>query len=76
MKKRILIITLSLSMTILLNSCGVMFGGSKYQGTIVAKDHPNAEIYVDGKKMGNGQVTALFPRNKELNVELRRRLRT
>ena len=71
MKKRITIIALSMSMAILLNSCGVMFGGSKYQGTIVAKDHPNAEIYVDGKKMGNGQVTALFPRNKELNVELR-----
>jgi hypothetical protein len=26
------------------NSCGVMFGGSRYEGTIVAKDHPNAQI--------------------------------
>lgn len=48
-----------------------MFGGSKYQGTIIAKDHPKADIYVDGKKMGTGQATALFPRNKELTVELR-----
>ena len=71
MKKRISIAALLLSMTVLLNSCGVMFGGSKYQGTIIAKDHPNAEIYVDGKKLGNGQATALFPRNKELKVELR-----
>ncbi|MFT5964896.1 MAG: hypothetical protein ACI9L6_001648 [Flavobacterium sp.] len=71
MKKRISIVVVSLSMLVLLNSCGVMFGGSKYEGTIVAKDRPNAAIYVDGQKMGNGQVTALFPRNKSLNVELK-----
>ena len=64
MKKRISFVALLLSMTVILNSCGVMFGGSKYQGTIIAKDHPNAEIFVDGKKLGNGQATALFPRNK------------
>ena len=58
-------------MTVLLNSCGVMFGGSKYQATIIAKDHPNAEIYVNGKKLGNGQATALFPREKNLIVELK-----
>lgn len=71
MKKRISIVALLLSMTILLNSCGVIFGGSKYQGTIVAKDHPNAEIYVNGKKMGNGQVTGLFRRDESLKVELK-----
>jgi hypothetical protein len=27
--------------------------GSRYEGTIVAKDHPNAQIYVDGQKNGN-----------------------
>lgn len=71
MKKRISVVVVSLSMLILLNSCGVMFGGSKYEGTIVAKDHPNAEIYVNGQKMGNGQVTALFPRDRSLNVEIK-----
>lgn len=71
MKKRITIVAMLLSMTILLNSCGVMFGGSKYQGTIIAKDHPNAEIYANGQKLGNGQATALFPRNKALTVELK-----
>jgi hypothetical protein len=71
MKKRFSVLALSLSMLIFLNSCGVMFGGSRYQGTIVAKDHPNAQIYVDGQKMGSGQVTALFPRNKELVVEMK-----
>jgi hypothetical protein len=71
MKKRITIIALLLSMSILLNSCGVIFGGSRYQGTIIAKNHPNAEIYANGKKLGNGQATALFKRNQPLNVELK-----
>jgi hypothetical protein len=69
--KKISIVALLLSMTILLNSCGVMFGGSKYNGTITVKDHPNAEIYVNGKKLGNGTATSLFPRNKVLAVEVR-----
>ncbi|MFE3866735.1 hypothetical protein ACFX5E_01445 [Flavobacterium sp. LS2P90] len=71
MKNRISIAAVSLSMLMLLNSCGVMFGGSRYEGTIIANGHPNAQIYVDGQKMGNGQVTSLFPRNKSLNVELK-----
>ena len=69
--KKISIVALLLSMTILFNSCGVMFGGSKYNGTITVKDHPNAEIYVNGKKLGNGTATSLFPRNKDLAVEVR-----
>lgn len=69
--KKISIVALLLSMTVLLNSCGVMFGGSKYNGTITVKDHPNAEIYVNGKKLGNGTATSLFPRNKVLAVEVR-----
>lgn len=60
-----------ISASILLTSCGVIFGGSKYQGRIVAKNHPNAQIYVDGEKLGNGDVTSTFKRNKELRVELR-----
>ena len=69
--KKISIVALLLSMTVLLNSCGVMFGGCKYQGTIIAKDHPNAEIYANGKKLGNGTATSLFPRDQALTVELR-----
>jgi hypothetical protein len=69
--KKISIVALLLSMTILFNSCGVMFGGSKYNGTITVKDHPNAEIFVNGKKLGNGTATSLFPRNKDLAVEVR-----
>ena len=71
MKKRTTIAAISLSMLITLNSCGVMFGGSKYEGTITAKDHPNAEIIINGEKMGNGSVTGLYPRNKPLVVEIK-----
>ena len=71
MRKTISIFAVLLSVSILFSSCGVIFGGSKYQGTIIAKDRPNAEIYVNGQKMGNGQVTGLFPRNKTLSVELK-----
>ena len=52
-------------------SCGVIFGGSKYSASIMAKNHPNAEIYVDGKKIGKGTGVGLYPRNKPLTVELK-----
>jgi len=60
-------VILSISST----SCGVMFGGSKFSGSLIAKDHPNAEIYVDGNKLGNGTAIGLFPRNRPLTVELK-----
>ena len=70
MNKKLLITTCAV-MLLSLNSCGVMFGGSKYSGTINVNDHPNAEIYVDGNKLGNGQATSLFPRNRPLVVEVK-----
>jgi hypothetical protein len=48
-----------------------MFGGSKYNGTIKVKDHPNAEIFVNGQKLGSGQATSLFSRNQALVVEVK-----
>ena len=71
MKKRILLLAIAYAGVTMMSSCGVMFGGSKYNGTIIAKDHPNAEIFVNGQKMGMGQVTSLFPRNKSIYVELK-----
>ena len=58
-------------MSFLFNSCGVMFGGSKYNGTIKVKDKPIAEIFVNGQKLGNGQATSLFSRNQPLVVEVK-----
>jgi hypothetical protein len=54
-----------------LSGCGVMFGGSKFSGSIVAKDHPNAQIYVNGNNIGKGTAIGLYPRNRPLTVELR-----
>lgn len=55
----------------LFSSCGVMFGGSKFSASIIAKDHRDAEIFVEGKKIGKGTAIGLFPRRKPLTVELR-----
>lgn len=47
-----------------------MFGGSKYSGTIVVKDHPEADIYVHGNRIGTGSAIGLYPRNRPLVVEV------
>ncbi|AJW61768.1 hypothetical protein VO54_00279 [Elizabethkingia miricola] len=69
--KKIIFLAITAITVLSLNSCGVIFGGSKYSGTINVKDHPNADIYVNGNKLGVGQATKLFPRNKPLVVEVK-----
>ena len=71
MTKSIFTVVVLFLLSMTLNSCGVMFGGSKYRGTIVAKDHPNAAIYVNGEKAGNGEVSGLYKRNETMKVELK-----
>lgn len=71
MTRKVLFLALAFSSIVLLNSCGVIFGGSKFRGHVAVKDHPNAEIYVNGFKLGNGEVTKLFPRQNPLTVEVR-----
>lgn len=71
MKKTIFVALLVVS-TLSMNSCGVMFGGSKYAGNITVKDHPDAEIYVDGSKLGTGNAHGLFSRNRPLTVEVKK----
>jgi hypothetical protein len=70
-QKKIPLVAASLSMLILLNSCGYVFGGSRYEGTITAKTIKCRNLCRWSKKMGMGQVTATFP-NKALNVEVKR----
>ena len=48
-----------------------MFGGTKYAGSIHVKDHPKADIYVDGNKIGTGLAIQYFRRNQALTVEVR-----
>ena len=71
MKAKFRIIPIVCLFCLSLNSCGVMFGGSRYNATIVAKDHPNAEIYVNGEKEGKGKITKLYKRDQPLKVELK-----
>jgi hypothetical protein len=71
MKKSIASLLILIVFSYLFTSCGVIFGGSKYSASIMAKDHPNAEIYVDGKKIGKGTGVGLYPRNEPLTVELK-----
>lgn len=71
MRKKVYLLAGLFCMSFLFNSCGVMFGGSKYNGTIKVKDKPNAEIFVNGQKLGNGQATSLFSRNQPLVVEVK-----
>jgi len=59
-----------LVITFLMSSCGVMFGGSKYNAIIEVKNHPNAIITANGNKLGSGKVTALLPRNESLNIQI------
>lgn len=59
------------ALMLLMSGCGVMFGGSKFSGSIIAKDHPKADIYVNGNKIGQGTAVSLFPRNRPLAVEMR-----
>jgi len=54
-----------------LQNCGVAFGGSRYNAQIIAKDHPNAEIYVNDELVGTGEFRGLYYRNRPLRVELR-----
>lgn len=48
-----------------------MFGGSNFSGSIVVEDNPNADIYVNGSKVGIGAAVTLHPRNRPFVVELK-----
>jgi len=71
MRKSINVLLIYSLLAIILSSCGVMFGGSKFSGSIIAKDHSNAQIYVNGNKIGQGTAIGLLPRNRPLTVELK-----
>jgi hypothetical protein len=54
-----------------LSGCGVIFGGSMYNASIVVRNNPDALIYVNGNKLGKGAAIRSFQRNRPLTVELR-----
>jgi hypothetical protein len=71
MKKIITLFLLSVLLTSTFTGCGVMFGGSKFNGSIIAKDHPKAKIFVSGNKVGEGTASIIHPRNLPLIVEVK-----
>jgi hypothetical protein len=60
-----------ISFSSMLSGCGVIFGGSKFAGSILVKDHPKAQIYVDGSKIGQGSAVGIFSRNRPLAVQVK-----
>lgn len=71
MKNRLSIFLATLFLFSQLTGCGVMFGGSRYNGTFIANGRPNADIYINGEKAGQGEVTKLLKRNKDLQVQIK-----
>ncbi|QES89705.1 hypothetical protein [Rhizosphaericola mali] len=69
--KKNLVLVVGLFGMLTLNSCGVIFGGSKYHANIIVRDHPNADIYVNGDKIGTGSANGLYKRDKRLKVEVK-----
>ena len=70
-KTTLLIMAITISSSFLLSSCGVMFGGSKYNAKIEVQNHPEAEIYANGEKIGIGEASGSFKRNQQLKIEVK-----
>jgi hypothetical protein len=60
-KKQLLCLAL---MSILLTSCGTIFGGSNYVAHVTVVDNPNANVIYKGKDLGKGQAKFKVPRNE------------
>jgi hypothetical protein len=60
-----------IAISFICSSCGVMFGGSRYNGNIIVKNHPKAQIFVNGQQVGVGSSVGMYKRDKPLIVEVR-----
>lgn len=70
MSENFKLLSVFLSLFILLSSCGVIFGGSKYYANVEVKDHPDAKIFVNGAHVGTGKTMQLLPRDQNLQIRL------
>ncbi len=55
--------TFAIIPTLLLTSCGAIFGGSKYNANIVVENRPNATITYNGKIVGHGSAVVPVKRS-------------
>ncbi len=60
-----------ISLSLICSNCGVVFGGSKIGATVVVKDHPNAQVYVNGTKAEQGKIGGVYLRKKPFVVEIK-----
>lgn len=68
--KKLQILSLA-SILFLSSSCATMFRTETYQANIMVKDNSKAKIYVNGEYLGEGEVTKMFKRSKDLTVQLK-----
>ena len=71
MKRCIKILSILTLSSFTLSSCGVIFGGSKFSASIIAENHTEAEIYINGDSVGTGTAVINHPRRTPLTVELK-----
>lgn len=60
MKKTQVFVMLTL-LSFALSSCGIMFGGSRFSGTIIAKDHPTPKFMLTATGSGKEQHPSSIP---------------
>lgn len=66
--KKTLVFLASLAIICAMNSCATLIGGSSYTAKVVAVDHPNATISVNGETKGVGEVTFRWKRSQADNL--------
>jgi hypothetical protein len=60
-----------ISVTFLMSSCGVIFGGSKYSASVIARNRPDVTVSLNnGMNVGKGNAMGVFMRKDPLVVNV------
>lgn len=68
--KKLVVLFVSLAIICALNSCATLIGGSSYTAHVVAVDHSNATISVNGETKGVGTATFQWKRSQADNLAI------
>lgn len=64
-------VLLFISVTFLLSSCGVIFGGSKYSASVIARNRLDVKVSLNnGMSVGKGNAMGVFMRKDPLVVNV------
>ena len=55
---------------IVLSSCGVIFNGSRYNASAIAKNHPKATVSINGMATGKGMAMGSFNRKDPIMINV------